>query len=75
LQDVALKAAGEHAHELGDRGKFVELCKAKGELAFDILKATMPPGGSAPNCPEHRKESCVERSNGCNYGGNWLCST
>ena len=40
LKDVAIKAAGENAQKLADRGEFVTLCKENGEIAFDVLKAS-----------------------------------
>lgn len=37
LKDVVLKVISEHVKELVDRGEFASLCKADGEIAFDIL--------------------------------------
>lgn len=41
LWQVAMKTAGKHAKELLDRGEFLSLCKEKGEVATDILKASL----------------------------------
>jgi hypothetical protein len=41
LKDIAIKTAGEHAKELMDRGEFRALCKANGEIAFDVLAASL----------------------------------
>jgi hypothetical protein len=46
LREVALNAAGEHAKDLVDRGEFAGLCRERGEIAFDVLKASL---GPAPN--------------------------
>jgi hypothetical protein len=41
LKGVAIKATGEDAEELMDRGEFVSLCKESGEIAFDVLKPSL----------------------------------
>jgi hypothetical protein len=61
MKDIAIKAAGEHVHSLVDRGEFVALYKENGEIAFDILKASLVPSepitvhchecGSTNTCP------------------------
>lgn len=40
LKKVALKVIAEHIKELEDRGEFVAMFKAGGEIAFDVLQAT-----------------------------------
>ncbi|KAF8853771.1 hypothetical protein BDZ45DRAFT_657540 [Acephala macrosclerotiorum] len=54
LKDVAIKAALEHFKELVDTGEFVEVCKAHGEVAFDMLNLSFkqpPPKPTAPPVP------------------------
>jgi len=41
LRAVIAKAAASHMKELVNRGEFVALCKRNGEVAFDILKASL----------------------------------
>jgi hypothetical protein len=55
LRELAIKAAATHAKELLDRGEFLNLCKERGDLATDVLKAslhqTSEDGGSGiPRC-------------------------
>ncbi|KAL2062702.1 hypothetical protein VTL71DRAFT_5774 [Oculimacula yallundae] len=41
LKEIAVKVAGQHVKELCDRGDFVALCKANGEIGFDVLNASI----------------------------------
>jgi hypothetical protein len=41
LKDVAIVIAGKHAKELLDRGEFNDLCKMNGNVAYDVLKASV----------------------------------
>jgi len=41
LKDVAIKTAQEYIKDLCDRGDFATLCRETGEIAFDILKASL----------------------------------
>lgn len=53
MKDIAVKTAGEHVKDLCDRGEFVALCKEEGEIAFDVLKASLTAkatGQAYPNC-------------------------
>ena len=45
LKDVAIKCAGEKSRELADRGEFAALFKERGEIGFEIFKASfnIPP--------------------------------
>jgi uncharacterized Zn ribbon protein len=43
LKDVAIKAAREHIKLLVDNEEFATLCKKQGEIAFDVLKASIIP--------------------------------
>lgn len=60
LKEVAIRAALEHFRELVDRGEFVEVCKAHGELAFDILNLSFkePPKPIAPPIPMGQCRDC-----------------
>ena len=71
LKDVAVKTAGDHVKELVNREEFVDLCKANGEVDFDILKASLTP--SLKPCPWHSTTGCVEKSNYL-QNGNWCCA-
>ncbi|PQE06300.1 BTB POZ domain protein [Rutstroemia sp. NJR-2017a BBW] len=51
LKDVAVAAAAGHVKELVDRGEFVALCKDNGDIAFDVLKASLSPTRKIKNCP------------------------
>jgi hypothetical protein len=41
LRSIAVKAAGEHVESLMDCGKFATLCNHDGQIAFDVLKASL----------------------------------
>jgi hypothetical protein len=41
LRELALNTAGKHAKELMDRGEFLTLCRERGDISTDILKASL----------------------------------
>ncbi|PQE16203.1 btb poz domain-containing protein [Rutstroemia sp. NJR-2017a BVV2] len=61
LKDVAIEAAAGHVKELFDRGEFVALCKENGDIAFDVLKASLSPK------VKNRPWSGVSRSDSDSY--------
>lgn len=64
LKEVALKTAGEHSKELVDRGEFVQLCKDHGEIAVDVLKASLIEGAKDTACPScHRTDYVSPKGN------------
>lgn len=76
LKDVAMKSAGEHARKLLDRREFVDLCKIKGDIAVDVLKASLLNRGKLNGklCPWHYRESCVQERTG-DWRLAYTCST
>jgi hypothetical protein len=77
LKDVAIKTAGEHVNELMDRGEFAVLYKENGELAFDVLKASLvdPPGLRCPSCGLSKVQGYVHVNTPQGYGTyRWRCS-
>lgn len=42
LKDIAIETAGKHVRDLCGRDDFVALCKESGDIAFDILRASLP---------------------------------
>jgi hypothetical protein len=57
LKDIAVEAAASHVKELVDRGDFVALCKGNGDIAFDVLKASLSPKTRPPRkLPRHMQD-------------------
>ncbi|PVH79551.1 hypothetical protein DL98DRAFT_216253 [Cadophora sp. DSE1049] len=76
LKDVVIKTAGEHVKDLCDRGEFVTLCKEKGEIAFDVLKASLTAEPSVTACPFCLQLTNVSHSppSQYQYYGRFYCS-
>jgi hypothetical protein len=57
MKDMAIKIAGDHATKQADRTEFLDLCQARGDIAYDVLKFTMDamytgtPGSVVKRCP------------------------
>jgi hypothetical protein len=49
IKDVAIDAAGQYAKALAARDDFATLCKQNGEIAFDVLKASVNLSAEAPD--------------------------
>ncbi|KAK0117806.1 hypothetical protein ONS95_012131 [Cadophora gregata] len=60
LKDVAIHTAGDHAKELCDRGEFATLCRENGEIAFDILKASLTADPLVKTCPFRHQSNYVQ---------------
>lgn len=41
LREVAMNTAGQHARELMEKEEFLALCKERGDIATDVLKASL----------------------------------
>lgn len=41
LKDVAITADGGNVKVLVDRGEFATMCKSNGEIAYDVLRASL----------------------------------
>jgi len=77
LRAVIAKAAASHMKELVDRGEFVALCQGNGEVAFDILKASLR-GGETCVCGRKRPADAGFHRHNCKWGYDnnmqWYCS-
>ncbi|KAF5876306.1 putative btb poz domain protein [Botrytis fragariae] len=76
LKDIAIQAAASHVNELVDRGEFAALCKENGDIAFDVLKASLHvsthSGKTCPYCDMEYENRVLKRKkekyycNNCN---------
>jgi hypothetical protein len=72
LKDIAIRAAGDHVKELVDKGEFVGLCKEKGEIVFDVLKASLTSQSNS-----NLQKACIHCSRVCprqNLGRRYYCN-
>jgi ribosomal protein S27AE len=79
LKDVAVNFAGRKSKELMDRGEFVSLLKGDGEMAVEILKASLPKVSTDmaeqlnPLCVECGKSDSVVLARNKSKPGLWWC--
>jgi len=67
LKEVAIEVVAKHVKELVDREEFGSLCKESGEIAFDVLKASL--NLSSAEIPSKLKKS--GKKNGEAKRDNW----
>lgn len=59
LKDLAIKMAAEHSELLMDREMFPTLCKANGDIAFDVFQAFVNRTATPRVCVWHNTTRCM----------------
>lgn len=83
LRELALNTAGRHAKELMDRGEFLTLCKDRGEISVEVLKASLnvekslqPPSAASQmfKCAINQSHAVTTRSYGSENRPSYWCT-